>query len=431
MNKFFCNIPWTHYTMRPNGYIRVCCFANQGPTNGILIKDDGSPYTYKDKISESRNCKLLKDIRVSLLNNKWHPECIRCEREYNSGSEKTRLIMLKKKNRNFSREDAIIETHPDGSIDTNQVPILHYDLRLGNKCNLRCRMCYATDSDGWYQDLYKIYGQTSFMDIGREIKVIEKDGKYVAEKDPYHWFDEDIFWDNLKEYIHTIKSMYIVGGEPMLISKHFDFLEGCDNSKNIEVAYNTNLTVVPNKGINIWKKFKNVHFGVSIDGHDKVNEYIRHPSKWDIIERNFKRLAYNKNFSLDISTTISVFNILRFIDIIKWSADNIKNKIIPFNPHPLHAPPFYNIRSFPVKSKLIIEQTLSKQIMGMKNDGYSNEIINIAKQFANYYISFMNQEHIKGDVKLFWEINDKMDYYRNQKMSEYIPELIKLIPREI
>ena len=63
--NYFCPMPWISYAMRSNGYIRVCCYSNQGITSGILRRDDGTPYTYKDNINSMRNCNLLKEIRKS------------------------------------------------------------------------------------------------------------------------------------------------------------------------------------------------------------------------------------------------------------------------------------------------------------------------------------------------------------------------------
>ena len=84
-NKVFCPLPWIGYSIRNNGDVRICCHANQGPTKGILLKDNNSSFTYQDVINETRNSKTLKDVRLHMLDGKWHPECIRCMREYNSG----------------------------------------------------------------------------------------------------------------------------------------------------------------------------------------------------------------------------------------------------------------------------------------------------------------------------------------------------------
>lgn len=433
MIKHFCATPWVNYSNRANGYIRVCCFANQGPTSGILRKENGSPYTYKDKINDTRNCQLLKDIRKSILNGEWHPECIRCKREQNSKANRDDLCAISSYEY-FNEEDAIKHTSSDGSIDVDKVPIYHYDLRFGNKCNLRCRMCYATDSDGWYRELEKVYRKSVFEDLDEKIKIIYKDGKYIAENDPYGWHEEDIFWENILEHLDTIKLMYIIGGEPMLINRHFDFLEECiktGNSKRIDIGYNTNLTTISDRGIDIWKKFNHVHFGVSIDAIGIQNNYLRYPSKWEVIERNLKKIQAGENFTFDMATTVSVFNIFSLVDIIKWGLNNIRNDRIILKPHPLHGPKFFNVKIFPQESKEIIENHLLYETEMMKSEGYSDKVIDQTKNCVQFYINFMKQEDIKNQIGFFWKINDRMDYHRNQNLKDFIPELIDLLPRYV
>lgn len=431
--KFFCSLPWINYSTRSNGYVRVCCNANQGPTNGILYKDDGSPYTYKDNINTTRNCKLLKEIRLKLLKKEWHPECIRCQKEYESKEGDSSLCTMDMKEGHFNFKDAVNQTNTDGSIDTDKVPIFHYDLRFGTKCNLRCRMCFATDSDSWYKDICEVYNSNSFMDLGEKIEIVKENGKYVAKNDPYGWYNEKIFWDNIKVHIHELKSIYIVGGEPMLISQHFDYLKYCiesNNAHNIGLSYNTNATVIPDDAFDIWEHFKNVHFGVSVDGFERLNEYIRYPSKWKVVDRNIKKIISKKRYSLTIATTISIFNILDFPNLVRWAA-TINNKKFLIKPHLLHGPSIYNIRMFPVESKRTIENKLLNEIEMLKKEGYPQNIIDKTNGYIKSYINFMNGGDQSEHIPNFWSINKRMDENRNQMIDNYIPEVSKLLKAEM
>jgi sulfatase maturation enzyme AslB (radical SAM superfamily) len=432
MPEYFCDDPWVTYATRSNGFVRVCCYANQGPGNGILRKDDGSPYTYKDKINKSRNCQLLKEIRLAILNKEWHPECVRCQREYNSGSIRNHIIPERNKRRVISLEEAMDFTNVDGSIDVNRVPIGRYDLRFGTKCNLRCRMCYATDSDSWYQDLFKIYGFTNFTDLDNVVEIKEINGKYIAKGDPYSWFENDIFWENIKEYLHTVEDIYIVGGEPMLIERHFELLQSCidtNNSHKIQISYNTNATILPEKAMELWKQFKKVHFGASIDGIGELNNYIRYPSRWEVIEKNIKKLFSIKKFSVTFDMTVSVYNILNIVDVIRWGVDNLNLKNVIVNSHPVHGPVHFNIKMFPPESKIIIKNILLKQLQKMKDDGYTKNITDQTERILNYYIKFMNQDDFESFIDYFWEINNKLDIHRKQNIKDVAPELIKLLRR--
>jgi len=276
MSEIFCPLPWLGYAIRNNGDIRVCCHANQGPTRGILLKNDASPFRYNDSIDETRNSEMLKDIRRTILSGKWHSECIRCEREFKSGLFSRNYNESVMWEPYLTEDQAINLTDEDGAIDTSKIPLNYFDLRFGNICNLRCRMCYPTDSSGWYKEYEEVWQTNIYTDTIGKVKIIKDGKKFIAEGNPYDWYKEKTFWNELSKYKSQMSLLYIVGGEPMIVNEHFDFLEDIDTevAKHIQIEYNTNLTVIPKRAVAIWKKFKQIRFGVSIDGYGKINDYI-------------------------------------------------------------------------------------------------------------------------------------------------------------
>ena len=55
------------------------------------------------------------------------------------------------------------------------------------------------------------------------------------------------------------------------------------------------------KVIDLWRQFDNVKVSCSIDDLGDRNFYIRYPSDWDTVIKNFKRLK-EENFELDCYT---------------------------------------------------------------------------------------------------------------------------------
>lgn len=49
----------------------------------------------------------------------------------------------------------------------------------------------------------------------------------------------------------------------------------------MKIEYNSNITYIPNKALDIWQHFEKICIGVSLDGINKINNYIRYPSKWE------------------------------------------------------------------------------------------------------------------------------------------------------
>jgi hypothetical protein len=91
------------------------------------------------------------------------------------------------------------KTKDDGSIDTEDFPVVYYDLRFGNFCNLKCRMCGPTDSSAWYDDWIKLTGTNKFKDTSGIMEIV--DNKVAA----FNWPEYEPFWEQLEANIHNIE----------------------------------------------------------------------------------------------------------------------------------------------------------------------------------------------------------------------------------
>jgi hypothetical protein len=162
---------------------------------------------------------------------------------------------------------------------------------------------YDRGTDAWASKEYK--------------PIIEKFQKEVAEKE---------LWDAV--YDGRIEEIYWVGGEPLMWDIHWDimkYLVETGGSKNVTVRYNTNLSRVSYKGMNLYDllpHFKSVQICASIDGIGEIVEYVRHGIKWDVWFDNFKNgLFLNKQYgdygiSFDLTVTSpGLFSMKEMIDI--------------------------------------------------------------------------------------------------------------------
>jgi sulfatase maturation enzyme AslB (radical SAM superfamily) len=431
-NDIFCPIPWISYAVRNDGKVRVCCHANQGPNHGLLFNSHGDPITYKDEIDSTRNSQRLKSIRVNFLRNKWDPECIRCKKEYILGLRSRNIYASSEWNKYITKDYAAAHTNSDGSINLQDFPLRHFDLRFGNLCNLKCRMCSGSDSNAWYSEQFKVLNNPTIN--FPQYNLVDNNGTVILQNDPFQWHEEDIFWDNLSSKLNDMRFCYLVGGEPLLIKKHYNFLKKCiekGNAKDIEIEYNTNLTIVPEYAYELWSEFKNINFGVSIDGIGKVNDYIRYPSKWDLIEKNFRKIDnMGDNVSLWISCTVMVYNILYFSRLLEWALEQNFNKMKYMDSiasHPLHTPSHLNIKIFPENSKMYIKDLLIESINKINKSSYNTKIKKKHETILNSYIRYMFQEDLSCMIPDFWAFNNKIDEARNQKIEDYLPGLKELL----
>jgi pyruvate-formate lyase-activating enzyme len=433
--KTFCPIPWIFQAVRSNGDIRVCCQANVTKNRGVVRKEDGTAYNAGvDDLSEARNAQLMKDIRKNMLSSKWSDECGRCRQE-----EENKLTSRRQYERvqwKFSIVDALKSTKPDGSIDVNKSPTRYYDLRFGNFCNLKCRMCGPSDSNAWFEDWLKLTGKNTFRDTSGEITIEEVNGKLCAAD--FDWPSSEMFWTQLENNIEYMEHVYFAGGEPMLIERHYEFLQKCIDSgyaEKIMLEYNTNGTTLPPRVVKLWTQFKEVRLGVSIDGMGSVLEYQRHPVKWTKVLKNLKTIdELPKNIKAWIAFTVTAYNVEHMIDFMKWKLE--KSNFVKINSsaikpiityHVAHNPPHLNIRVLPDEYKQEITQKFEDFVLWVAEKNYDRKYVIAAESVKNGVCNYMNSESYNEQWDEFLNYTYSLDKIRNESIIEVVPSLGKYL----
>ena len=223
----------------------------------------------------------LKNIRTQMLNGEYPSACNTCYEAEKYGSS-PRLML-------------------DTTVN-NKLEWL--DIHLGNKCNLRCRMCHPAlsnqlnkDAELFKQDGYE-YWWTSVPDIApHDISV-------------------------LYPVLEQITNIRVSGGEPLLSKEYLQLLDYCidnDLSKNISLELHTNATKFSNTNVQRLNKFKHVNATFSIDGINKVYEYTRYPFAFSILENNIKNFFENvKNYTVQINYVATIYNMFNIRETISW-----------------------------------------------------------------------------------------------------------------
>lgn len=450
-NKAFCPLPWMSLNVRNNGDVRVCCNANVSTGQGLVQTPNGQNYNLgKESLHGFRNNKLMKDIRLSMLNGEYHDACVRCKREDESGMESRASWERDIWQHVIDENKAKSITLDDGSIDIESNPLRYMDLRFGNLCNLKCRMCGPTDSSQWYDDNVLVWGD-QYKDSGQTIKLVKgKNGKHKPDVDIYSWYENQEFWSQMESEIPTIERLYIVGGEPLLINQHYEFLQKCidaGRSKNIVIEYNTNITNIPERAWNIWKNFQRIQIGMSVDAVGPMNDYIRHPSKWYKIEENMRKLDNAEgDFKVWWAATIQAYNMVHLPDMMMWKIRqkfkriNVEVQYKPIiSPHPLHSPKFLNVQVFPKESKDWITEYFEKRKVQAHLEIFELDLTEKEKE-TNYkyfckildqYTKFMNSEDHSENLSKFWHYTNTLDKSRNEKLKDICEVTWRLLKGDI
>ena len=391
-----CMLPWISIETSPIGSARPCCLAKDE-----ITQTDGSKYNLRQHtLEEIYHSEYMVDLRQQFLNGEKPATCQRCWDEEASGRTSKRLnsqIRLKE----YYNQIDFNNLNPD--------QLWFVDLKLGNICNLKCRICGSWSSSKWAREEMD-YIPVEFRKEHLAYKFLQ-DGAWPRES--------DVFWDNLKTLLPNIKYFEFTGGEPFLIQQHFDLLEYAvehDYAKNIEIHYNTNGTVFPDSH-NLWNHFKHVEVAFSIDNIGARFEYERYGAKWGEVQSNITKFNQlrSQQFSTQICMTVNVQNVYYLPELCEWTNQQTFNHVY-FNM--LHDPWHMNIsRMTPTAQKLVIDRLTVAEF----SSKHRAEILRIIK-----FIS--NGEGSDGEDFLF-----KMklaDDYRAQSFVTTHPEIARAMGYE-
>jgi len=432
-NDAICAVPWTHIGIQQNGDFRICCQQIHSPY-GKLHKEGQMANIQAVTIQEAVNLPEIKQLRIDMLKGTKNDLCKLCYKEESLGLKSKRQHMNQ-----VYRDIDFTKTKLDGTIDQTDFPLRYIDIRFGNLCNLRCRYCGPTDSSLWYDE----YGKFSNNDEikfnfygGKSYKLIPINNKYKVDTDDFEWYEKSEFWDQITKLIPYIDRYYFTGGEPTVNKIHFKLLEKIIEMgfhDKVELEYNSNMYAIPNKLFDLWKNFKNVGIGCSIDGIHDYAYYLRNPSTWEILESNLDKLGYGieKNISGTIATTVSAFNVLNFLDLTLWLLEKkyTKIKLIPTY-HMLEEPKHMSVQVLPIDTKLdIIKKYFD--FYEMVERKYNKTLANRFRKEYKGILNFMLSQDKTALLPKLALSTKMVDESRGQKINEVIPWLAEILENHL
>lgn len=380
-----------HIATNASGNFRVCCNSTPGK-NQILDSDGNSMHLAKHNIEDVWHSEFYQSLRQQFIDGERPTMCQRCFSEEDAGVKSSRQSF----NEGWYKTDIEISSNP------SSMDVRYIDLRLGNLCNLKCRMCNPYASSQWIKE---------WNDVIETAELVPNEKLDQSELDRLSnmtWFENDKVWQNISKIADSIEEIYLTGGEPTLAIKQYDLFEYLiknNLSKNIRLKYNTNLTNIPNEMISYWKNFKQIKINASIDAVGQLDRYVRYPSSWHKIEENFSRLAEMSNIRLQIHSTIQTYNVLELHKIYEW-CDSIMFDDVYLNI--LNHPKCLNIKTLPLN----IKNEVAKRLEPYKNRSK-------VKQMIDY---MMSEDWYTKYWEEFIAYTNALDKSRNENILELVPE---------
>lgn len=394
----FCVLPWVSLEASPIGTVRPCCLADDE-----IVDDAGEKFNLATaNFGAIQSSSHMTQLREDFLAGKKPQTCRKCWNEERAGRTSKRMHTL----------DRLKHMIVDTSWTADAKPLLFLDLKLGNICNLKCRICgswsssqFATEEIQWTQPE-------------------ERKSTYAYQMLRAGAWPQDEnskFWQQIDQHIGQVRYIEFTGGEPFMIREHFDMLQGLVDrgiAGQVEIHYNTNGTHFPDQAEKVWKHFKLVEIAFSIDDVGSRFEYQRSNAVWSEVCANLDRFRDLKeiypNIVLQICTTTNVFNV-RYLDQVAHWIDLNHHSFNMVYWNIMHDAWYFSVATLPESAKQAITQHLQSATIPQR---YQQDIDSI--------IDFMNRGASTDGSMLRMKIRD-LDRKRNQNLADVEPEFAALI----
>ena len=391
----FCVLPWISLEASPVGTVRPCCLADDE-----LRDDTGEKFSLLTAdFNDIQSSKDMRRLREQFLRGEQPQTCRKCWSEERAGRTSKRMHTI----------DRLKHTIADTEWTTDAMPLMFLDLKLGNICNLKCRICgswsssqFATEEIAWVPPAEK--KQTYAYQMLRA-------GAWPRENDQ--------FWTQIDRHLAAIRYVEFTGGEPFMIAEHFAMLQGIVDrgiAHNVEIHYNTNGTQYPEHAPEIWRHFKTVEIAISVDDLGPRFEYQRSNAEWHTVVDNISRFRTLReqlpNIQLQCCSTVNVFNVHYIDQLAQWIATQGFD-FVYWNM--MHDAWYFSIGCLPDTAKAAIAEHLNTADVPPQ---YRAEFARI--------IDFMNRGASTDGAMTRMKIAD-LDRKRAQNLWDVEPELAKLI----
>jgi len=404
MNNSFCSLAWLGVTVDPDGTLRPCCVSTDK-----ILKDDGTEFNLgADKLQDIYNSNYYRTLRKQMRDGEYIKGCETCYNNEKYGRESRRLINN--------------ESYKDFNYDSEDLSIQYMDLRLGNLCNLKCRMCSPLNSslveDEYVNNPSSIYDQYSF----------------ISKHNLQNWYNTDIFDENINAHFQNVTTLYLTGGEPTLIKKNYDILQrliDLGQHKKMSLIINTNMTNSNPKFYELIKDFKSVIIQMSVDAIDDLNYYIRYPTDWNQVDKTLKDLInLEGNISLRATPVIQILNLNGIVDLFNYfeNFNKLANRlIIDIRPGFVHNPHHLNMQYLPKEYKIECYRKIHKWMFDSCQ--YQS---NTFKDFIQALKKKCYEDSFDLTLlKSFMEYNSHLDKLRSVSLKDYNPTLYKLLEKYV
>lgn len=333
--------PWTHTYLSPQTERRMCC-ASREPAQNFQQYIDTSAGTGKYipvALDEHWNSEHMKSVRRRMMAGETLPECEVCnDKLLNTSVYRSYFDSL------FGHKYLQVLESTDETGYTTMKPV-SWDYRFSNLCNFKCRMCGDMLSSAWETE-QRQHNMINWNNPKNNWMIPE------VKKQIEQFQDTQIeaeFSQAVEE--HRVEEVYWVGGEPLMYEQHWRYMKrivDLGDGPNVYARYNTNLSRVNYKGVNLYSdilsRIRDWQICASLDGTGAIGEYIRSGLDYNAWLENFREgvaiQRHRRQMRIDFTLTLpGMFEVGKIEQLAREEDVNVLAKVIfSFSPDIVMSP---------------------------------------------------------------------------------------------
>jgi MoaA/NifB/PqqE/SkfB family radical SAM enzyme len=369
------------------------------------------------------NHNYIKDVRRRMTAGEKLPECVECHHLERNG------IMSSRQWENKVWADVIDDVVEKASANDWEIDQpLQFDFRLGNLCNLQCQMCNKEASH-----LVSVERAT-MVQSGLGANHPDWDGNIANKKQAL--LQPGIEWESFERMLPYARKIKLIGGEPTVAQDMFKLLDiatASGHAEHIELSFYTNITNMQDKWLDQLSKFEKVIVNCSLEGMEDMNDYLRPPSKWASVWKNFDKLVKfsdtkeGKRIKVRVTTVNQITNALHIAKFWKFMHDYqmTSNRGIGMSTNQLVEPAYYSMAHAPEWLKEEQREQILEFLKSIGNSPHFEQYEEPLMELVNFSL---DPEH-KYDADImrqYVKITENYDRFRGHDIIQVSPEFTRI-----
>ncbi len=417
-----CAVPWLNLSLDVDGTVRPCCmFAH-------LYGEEGAAYgnLKTHSLPELWNSPGMVALRQQFRAGEKPAPCRRCWDEESAGIRSFRQTFEPHRVRGVQLDfDNFTPAHP-----------ITLDLKLSNRCNLKCRICSPLASTLFLaESLRHRDGEPEFLEyLTREQDYLQSN-KITRQEHNLAEF---------RRWLPHLQHIELFGGETT-ISDEVEELERLmvdgGYAGNISLLFNTNITVFSPPAIERWRRFRRVDICLSLDDIEQRLEFQRHPARWEKVRANVAKYAElaEPNIRVTLFCSVSSYNVYYLPEIARWAMQHCPTLELALNY--VHYDPPFCVKHMPPGLKQTVRARLLAVAAELENwpepspgnrieQAQADRAREASERLRDAAGFIASGEADPAQWQIFLRRTAELDRLRGESFAEVFPELHQLIQAE-